>query len=109
MGSGGMTFIPEYNGSRKKGAYKEWKRTIEAYHHGFEVTEKQLAPRVWLKLCGEAKDVVDSIDISELSAEHGLKKLWKILDKEFMQTEIDCIEEVVEGFWTFRRTYGMDM
>ena len=54
-GGQGIHLLPEYDGSRKKGAYKEWKKQVLAYQFGYEVEPKLLAPRIWLRLKGEAK------------------------------------------------------
>ena len=108
-GGGGVNFLPEYAGSRKKNAYKEWKRTVEAYRYAFDVPAKNLAPRVWLKLRGEAKEAVEHLEISELNTDDGMDVLWDILDKAFGQIEVEKLEECMDGFWSFRRTYGMDM
>ncbi len=44
-----------------------------------------------------------------MAKDDGMKKLLAILDKEFDQDTICVIEEVVEEFWNYRRTPGMDM
>lgn len=107
--AGGVNCLPEYNGSRRQGAYKEWQRTVQAYALAFDVPAKQLAPRVWLRLRGEAWDDVDHLDIAELNDEDGMRKIWNILDAEFSQDIVDRMEETVEGFWNFRRPFRMDM
>ena len=108
-GGQGIHLLPEYDGTRRKGCYREWKRQVLAYQFGYDVEPKMLAPRVWLRLTGEAKDAVDTIDIEDLAKDDGMKKLWTLLDKEFDQDLICAIEEVVEEFWNYRRTPGMDM
>jgi hypothetical protein len=45
-GSQGIHLLPEYDGSRWKGAYKEWKRQVLAYQFGYDVDPKLLAPRI---------------------------------------------------------------
>jgi hypothetical protein len=95
-GGQGIHLLPEYDGTRRKGMYREWKRQVLAYQFGYDVEPKMLAPRVWLRLTGEAKDAVDTIDIEDLAKDDGMKKLWTLLDKEFDQDLICAIEEVVE-------------
>ena len=108
-GGQGIHLLPEYDGTRRKGMYREWKRQVLAYQFGYDVEPKMLAPRVWLRLTGEAKDAVDTLDIEDLAKDDGMKKLWTLLDKEFDQDLICAIEEVVEEFWNYRRAPGMDM
>ena len=59
-GAQGIHLLPEYDGTRRKGCYREWKRQVLAYQFGYDVEPKLLAPRVWLRLTGEAKDAVDT-------------------------------------------------
>ncbi len=97
-GAQGIHVLPEYDGTRRKGMYREWKRQVLAYQFGYDVEPKMLAPRVWLCLTSETKDAVDTIDIEDLAKDDGMKKLWTLLDKEFVQDLICAIEEVVEEF-----------
>ena len=90
LGGQGIHLLPEYDGSRRKGAYREWRKQVLAYQFGYDVEPKLLAPRVWLRLKGEAKDAVDTLDIDELAKDDGMKKLLAILDKEFDQDTI-CV------------------
>ena len=64
-GAQGIHLLPEYDGTRRKGCYREWKRQVLAYQFGYDVEPKMLAPRVWLRLTGEAKDAVDTLDIED--------------------------------------------
>ena len=105
----GYHHISGYDGSRKKDAYKNWKKEIEVYQLAYDVPQKQLAPRIWLRLTGEAKQCVESIDVKELAKEDGVDKLMKVLDKQFMKEEYDEIDKAVSVFWSCRRAAGQNM
>ena len=85
-------FLPEYAGDRRKGAYKDWRKNVDAYRFGFDVAPKKLAPRIWLKLRGEARQAVEHLTIEELAVEDGVDKLLGVLDKSFGQLEVDRLE-----------------
>ena len=62
----------------------------------FQVPKEQPAPRVWLRLAGEAKDAVEHLDMeTELATDNGLDMLLAVLDKEFIEEECDRVDEAV--------------
>lgn len=106
----GTQIIPAYDGSRKKNAYRDWKKVVLAYQYGFGIAEEQLAPRVYVRRDGEAKVAVDYLDIvTDLAVEDGMRTLLKVLDKEFERETYDAVEDAVELFWTCRRSAGQTM
>ena len=99
-----------YNGSRRRGAYREWRKEVTAFMMAFQIPKEQQAPRVWLRLAGEAKDAVEHLDmITDLADEKGLETLLKVLDAEFIEEECDRVDEAVSYFWNLRREYGQSM
>lgn len=105
----GYHHISGYDGSRKKDAYKNWKKEVEVYQLAYDVPQKQLAPRIWLRLTGEANQCVEDMDVKELATEDGVDKLMKVLDKQFMQEDYDEIDKAVSVFWGCRRATGQNM
>jgi len=75
----------------------------------YDVPQKQLAPRIWLRLTGEAKQCVESMDVKELATEDGVDKLMRLLDKQFLKEEHDEIDKAVSVFWGCRRATGQSM
>lgn len=82
---------------------------VQAYRYGFDIQPQQLAVRIWMRLKGEAKDVVEHLELDELATEGGYDKLFAVLDKAFEQHEVEKLEESIDGFWHYRRSFGMDM
>ena len=69
-GGGQLSMLNLYNGSRRRGAYKDWRREVTAFMMASQVPKEQQAPRVWLRLAGEAKDAVEHLDMeSDLATE----------------------------------------
>ena len=94
-----MSMLNLYNGSRRRGAYKDWRREVTAFMMAFQVPKEQQAPRVWLRLAGEAKDAVEHLDMeTELATEKGLDMVLAELDKEFIEEECDRVDEAVTYF-----------
>ena len=105
-----MTMLNLYNGSRRRGAYREWRKEVTAFMMAFQVPKEQQAPRVWLRLAGEAKDAVEHLDMEgDLATEKGLDVLLAVLDTEFVEEECDRVDEAVSYFWNLRREYGQSM
>jgi len=76
----------------------------------FQIPPEQQAPRIWLRLGGEAKDVVEHLDMeTELACDKGLENLLAVLDAEFIEEECDRVDEAVTYFWNLRREYGQSM
>ena len=99
-----MTVLPTFSGNRRNNVYKDWKQSISAYQHGFNTPAEQLAPRVWLGLEGEAREVVTHLDIeSELAKPDGMKVLMKVLDAVFGKEKVGDVEDAIESFWNYRR------
>ena len=109
-GGGQLHMLNLYNGSRRRGAYREWRKEVTAFMMAFQVPKEQQAPRVWLRLTGEAKDAVEHLDMEgELATEKGLEMLLAVLDTEFIKEECDRVDEAVNYFWNLRREYGQSM
>ena len=99
-----------YTGSRRRHAYRDWKREVQAYRLAYQVAPEAIGPRVWLRLGGEAKDVTEHLDLeTELAVEGGLDKLLTALDKAFLQEDCDRVDEAVSEFWQLRREAGQSM
>ena len=109
-GGGQLSMLNLYNGSRRRGAYKDWRREVTAFMMAFQVPKEQQAPRVGLRLTGEAKDAVKHLDMEgELATEKGLEILLAVLDTEFVEEECDRVDESVSYFRNLRREYGQSM
>ena len=109
-GGGQLSMLNMYNGSRRRGAYRDWRREVTAFMMAFQVPKEQQAPRVWLRLAGEAKDAVEHLDMeTELATEKGLDLLLGVLDQGFVEEECDRVDEAVTYFWNLRREYGQSM
>ena len=100
-GGNALGQLSSYSGSRKKGAYKEWRKEVLAFTLSFIIPEEQVGPRVWLRLQGEAKDAVAHLELdSDIAQKGGLEQLLAALDDVFEEEECDKIDEVVTSFWT---------
>ena len=105
-----MTMLAMYTGSRRRGAYREWRKEVTAFMCAFQIPPEQQAPRIWLRLGGEAKDVVEHLDMKrDLASDKGLENLLAVLDAEFIEEECDRVDEAVTFFWNLRREYGQSM
>ena len=73
-GGGQLHMLNLYNGTRRRGAYREWRKEVTDFMMAFQVPKEQQAPRVWLRVTGEAKDAVEHLDMEgEIATEKGLE------------------------------------
>ena len=81
-----------FDGSRRAGAYREWKKEVEAVQIIHQLTEKQLAPLVYLALDskeGGPREVVEHLEIvADLAQDDGLQKLWKLLEEYELKSHV---------------------
>ena len=108
-GGNALGQLSVYTGSRRKDAYKSWRKEVAAFRLAFQVPDEQMGPRVWLRLAGEAKDAVQHLDLDDLAVKGGVDLLLQALDDVFETEKCDMIDEAVNTFWTMRRSYGESM
>ena len=64
---------------------------------------------MYLATKGEARDVLDQLEVEEMTSIGGLARMWALLEEAFGQPEDDEFELAEENFHNYRRTNGTSM
>lgn len=99
--------IEQFKGNRDH--YKEWKRTLEAQRSLYRLEDGELAMLIYLSTSGEARAILNQLEISEMREEGGLSRVLKLLDESFGARSDERFEQRQEEYLQFRRTPGMSI
>ena len=101
-----------FAGTRKVGEYREWKREIEMTQALYDLTDEQMSPLVYLALepgVGNARQLLDDMDVKDLRLPGSLKEIWRRMDQEYDQKDYELTEEVMNNYEKIRRAPGQNM
>ena len=71
------------NFDEKAFSWKEYKKEIEVWASLTNLPKKKQGPVLWMSLSGKAKEVVQYMDLDEIKADDGLRKMLAKLDVFF--------------------------
>ncbi|CAE7928562.1 RE1, partial [Symbiodinium sp. KB8] len=100
----GSVKIEEFSGDRRR--YLKWRRAIEAQEQLYRLEAAELTMLVYLSTRGEARDVLDQVPLSDLTAPGGNVLLWKLLDESFGESCAELFERAERELNTYRRVPG---
>jgi len=93
--------------------YKEWRREVEATALLYGIADKQLAGLVYLSLAPGAskpRDLISHLDVrSEVCTDAGMKRVWAILDREYVRESYVKADEAQARYDKCRRGPGQPM
>jgi len=102
-----------FDGSRRPGAYREWKKEVLAAKFIYNLADKQLAPLVYLALDakeGGPREAVEHLDIeTEVATDTGLTVIWKLLDQEYEAEAYEKADKALKRWERLRRRAGQSM
>eukprot|EP00971_Amphidinium_carterae_P336222 6472462-Amphidinium_carterae.1 len=85
--------LEKFNGERKYiDQYKEWKKSVRAHIMLFQLDEAEASLLLYLAVGGEAKQVLDVLELQQMTSAGGLTKMWTLLDESYLQTAPDRYE-----------------
>ena len=99
--------LEPFRGSRSQ--YQTWKRTLEAQRSLYQLSDPEVAMLVYLSTQGEARAILDQLDIAEMREEGGLQRVMRLLEESFGARSDERFEERQTAFHVFRRTPGMSI
>ena len=103
----GSVRIEEFSGDRKR--YIKWKRAIEAQEQLYRLEASELTMLVYLSTRGEARDVLDQVPLSDLTAAGGNVLLWRLLDESYGETGAEMFERAERELNGYRRLPGQSI
>lgn len=99
--------IETFKGSRS--GYQDWRKTLEAQRALYRLGDEELAVLVYLSTSGEAREVVNQLEIRELQEPGGLGRVLKLLDDAYGSRSDERFEERQQAFVTYRRNPGVSI
>ena len=72
---------------------KDWKKTLEAQRLLYRLTDEELAMLVFLSTAGEAREVVNQLEVSEMNEPGGLNRMMKLLEDAYGTRSDERFEE----------------
>ena len=99
--------VEAFRGSRSH--FKDWKKILEAQQALYKLDEQELAMLVYLSCEGEARQVLNQLEVSEMREPGGLQRIMRLLEEPYGARADERFEERQEAYNTFRRTPGMSI
>lgn len=96
-----------FKGSRSH--YRDWRKTIEAQRSLYKLGDEELAVLIYLSTAGEARSVVDQMEVEEMQEAGGLGRILRLLEDAYGARADERFEERQEAFLTFRRQPGVSV
>ena len=75
----------------------------------YQLSDPEVAMLVYLSTQGEARAILDQLDIAEMREEGGLQRVMRLLEESFGARSDERFEERQTAFHVFRRTPGMSI
>ncbi len=89
--------------------YHAWKKSIGIKQRLHNLTDKELGLILLDQVKGEAKVLLDVLDVEDMELEGGLSMLWSILDKAHEQLEHERADDAYASYEKASRRPGQSM
>ena len=105
--------IRTFDGDRAAGAYEAWKDEVQTLMHIYTLSQKDMAPLVYLALeagVGKPRDLMRHLSlVDDVIQDKGVDTLLSILDDEFRGKPYRRAEEATSRYYRTRREQGETM
>ena len=65
----------------QRGAYKDWKRVLTAQRNLYQLQDKELSMLVYLSCKSDAGQILNQLEMDEMTAEGGLQRMLSLLEE----------------------------
>ena len=103
----GQIKIEAFKGDRSH--YKDWIKVVQAQRRLYQLADAELAVLIYLSTEGEARQVVNQLEIDDMQAEGGLGRMLRLLDDAFGSKSDERFEERHAEYGSFRRQPGQSI
>ena len=73
--------------------YRDWKRVLTAQRELYRLEDRELSMLVYLSCRSEAREILNQMEISEMTAEGGPTRVLKLLDEAYGTRADERFEE----------------
>ena len=103
----GQVRLETFSGNRAE--YKNWLKTIQAQKELYQIQDKELAVLLFLSCQGEARDVLNQLEVQDLQAEGGLQRALRLLEDAFGAKSDERFEDRQNAYFSCRRLPGQSI
>ena len=99
--------LENFYGSRTQ--YRDWKRVLTAQRALYNLGDSELAMLVYLSCKGDARQILNQLEIEEMTAVGGLTRMLGLLEEAYGSRSDERFEERQDAYLQFRRSPGQPM
>ena len=88
--------LETFSGSRSH--YRDWKRVLQAQKSLYRLDERDLAMLVYLSCRGEARQILNQLEMSEIEAEGGYNRVMALLEEAYGSRADERFEERQDAY-----------
>ena len=103
----GQVRLETFSGDRSQ--YRNWMKTIQAQKQLYQIQDKELAVLLFLSCTGEAREVLNQLEIADMQEEGGLQRILRLLEDAYGSKADERFEERQNAFLSFRRSPGQSI
>ena len=99
--------LETFSGSRRH--FRDWKRVLTAQRTLYRLEDRELSMLVYLSCKGEAREILNQLEIPEMTAEGGLSRMLHLLEEAYGSRSDKRFEDRQEAYLQCRRAPGQPM
>ena len=84
-------------------------KTIQAQKQLYQIQDKELAVLLFLSCTGEAREVLNQLEVSDMQEEGGLQRILRLLEDAYGSKADERFEEKQSAFLNYRRSAGQSI
>ena len=75
----GQVKLETFSGDRSQ--YRNWMKTIQAQKQLYQIQDNELAVLMFLSTTGEAREVLNQLEVTDMQQEGGLQRMLRLLEE----------------------------
>ena len=103
----GQVRLETFSGDRSQ--YRNWMKTIQAQKQLYQIQDNELAVLMFLSTTGEAREVLNQLEVADMQQEGGLQRLLRLLEEAYGSKADERFEERQSAFLNYRRSPGQSI
>lgn len=103
----GQVKLETFSGDRSQ--YRNWMKTIQAQKQLYGIQDNELAVLMFLSTTGEAREVLNQLEVTDMQQEGGLQRILRLLEEAYGSKADERFEERQSAFLNYRRMPGQSI
>ena len=103
--------LDEFYGGRQVTSYqyRQWKKHVEVVKQLYQLTDTELAFAIYTQVKGEAKRLLEVLEIEDLQAAGSLELIWSLLDSARAKMAHERADDAYHSWESAHRRHGQSM